>query len=106
MKNVNAGIVGRLRVPAPPLSEQHAIVELANQVNTKIGKASICIQRQLEHVEEFRGRLMGDVVTGKLDVGAAAGTVTASEIDNEHTDGDSRPAGVTSTHQHELNRVN
>ena len=68
----------------PPLSEQHAIVEYLDKANASIDAATDRARRQIELVEEYRTRLIADVVTGKLDVRAAAGQLP-DEADDEHS---------------------
>ena len=62
-------------VPVPPLAEQAAIVEYVDRATAGIDAAMARARRQMELVEEYRVRLIADVVTGKVDVrdGAAAG---------------------------------
>lgn len=61
-----------VRAIVPPLAEQDEIVsecELATEgQNTAISR----LEREIELLREFRTRLVADVVTGKLDVRAAA----------------------------------
>ena len=76
------------RIPLPPRTEQDAIVELLSKatahVEARIGKA----RRQIELVEEYRTRLIADVVTGTLDVReAAAGLPDEADDDLRDADG-------------------
>ncbi len=64
---------GSLQVCVPPLDEQAAIVEYLDEATVGIDAAIARARRQIELVEEYRTRLIADVVTGKLDVRAAAG---------------------------------
>ena len=61
-----------LWVALPPIDEQAAIVahieEATGEIDSAIGKT----RRQIELLEEYRTRLIADVVTGKLDVRQAA----------------------------------
>ena len=61
-----------MRLPLPPLSEQTALVahldDATAGIDTTIGRA----RRQIELLEEYRTRLIAEVVTGKLDVREAA----------------------------------
>ena len=62
------------RFPFPPLSEQTAIVEYLDKATADIDTAISRTRRQIELLQEYRTRLIADVVTGKIDVrGAAAG---------------------------------
>ena len=59
-------------VPLPPFSEQRAIVEYLGKTTANIDEAIARARRQIELLQEYRTRLIADVVTGKLDVRAAA----------------------------------
>jgi type I restriction enzyme S subunit len=67
--------LGSISVPVAPFEEQVAIAGwLDNRlvgVNAVIDRA----QREIALIQEFRTRLIADVVTGKLDVRAAAATL-------------------------------
>ena len=52
----------------PPLSEQAAIVDYLEMVMTAIDNEVDRTHRQIELMQEYRIRLIADVVTGKLDV--------------------------------------
>ena len=56
----------------PPLWEQHAIVKYINKTTANIDEAIARARRQIELLQEYRTRLIADVVTGKLDVREAA----------------------------------
>ena len=60
------------RVYLPPLVEQTAIVEYLDKAIAQIDAAIARARRQIELLEEYRARLIADVVTGKLDVRTAA----------------------------------
>ena len=59
-------------LPLPPLPEQTAIVEYLDKATADIDAAIVRARRQIELVQEYRTRLIADVVTGKLDVRWAA----------------------------------
>ncbi len=63
---------GALRVPIPPLPEQNAIVEFLDKATAAIDTSISRTHRQIEVLQEYRIRLIADVVTGKLDVREAA----------------------------------
>lgn len=78
-------------MPVAPFEEQVAIAgwldEQLDEVNAVIDRA----QREITLIQEFRMRLIADVVTGKLDVrAAAAGLPEATEIEpiGDLTEGD------------------
>ena len=52
----------------PPVDEQEAIAEHIDRVTSAIDTAIDRARRQIELMEEYRIRLIADVVTGKLDV--------------------------------------
>ena len=54
--------------PRPPLPEQVAIVEYLDRTTAEIDIAVARAERQIELLNEYRTRLIADVVTGKLDV--------------------------------------
>ncbi len=61
-----------VHVPLPPLSEQRAIAQYVDQATARTDAAVTRARRQIELLEEYRTRLIADVVTGKLDVRDAA----------------------------------
>ena len=56
----------------PPLAEQVAIVAYLDNLTSDIDAAIARTRREIELLEEYRTRLIADVVTGKLDVREAA----------------------------------
>ena len=61
-----------VRIPLPPLAEQTAIVQYLDKATVDIDTAIAHARRQIELVQEYRTRLIADVVTGKLDVRTAS----------------------------------
>ena len=63
-----------LRTPVflPPVTEQRSIIEHLANADFDRGAEIQRARRQIELVEEYRTRLIADVVTGKLDVREAA----------------------------------
>jgi len=53
---------------APPLPEQTAIVEYLDAQTAKIDAAIAAVRKAIDLLQEFRTRLIADVVTGKLHV--------------------------------------
>ena len=68
IENVNAGKYANMPIPLPPLLEQQAIVEHLDRATANLDTAITRARRQIELVQEYRTRLIADVVTGKLDV--------------------------------------
>ena len=58
----------------PPLAEQVATVKYIRKITGDISGAIDHARRQIELMEEYRTRLIADVVTGKLDVREFAGS--------------------------------
>ena len=56
----------------PPLPEQAAIVEYLDKATADIDTAVARARREIDLLREYRTRLIADVVTGKVDVRAAA----------------------------------
>ncbi len=59
-------------LPLPPRSEQCSIVEHLDKATADLATAIARARHQVELVDEYRTRLIADVVTGKLDVREAA----------------------------------
>ena len=64
--------LGKLLVPLPPLQEQRAIAAYLDQATAAIDSAIDNTRCQVEFIREYRASLIAHVVTGKLDVRAAA----------------------------------
>ena len=78
-----------IRLPVPPTLEQERIVNFL-QVRTKeIDAALGRVRRQIELMQEYRTRLIADVVTGKLDVRDAASQLPVEIDDQEPLEEDS-----------------
>ena len=82
-------------LPLPPLADQIAIVEYIVKSTAELDTAMACTRRQIELLEEYRTRLIADVVTGKLDVRAAAAQLPeeADDLDTLAVDGSQSVAG-------------
>ncbi len=69
---ISEGEIADIKVAIPRLDEQTAIVTFLNEVTTGIDTKIARVRRQLDLMQEYRTRLIADVVTGKLDVREAA----------------------------------
>ena len=85
-------------ISAPPFSEQTAIVRYLDKAIADIDTAVDRSCRRIELVQEYRTRLIADVVTGKLDVRQAAAALpevdprAEDEVDDPiHGDGVPNP---------------
>ena len=70
----------------PPLHEQAAIVKYLDKATTDIDEAIARARHQIELVQEYRTRLIADVVTGKLDVREAAAQLPEEAGEEEPID--------------------
>ena len=68
MENLNTGILKGVPILLPPIHEQKALLECIDQQSRAIGASITRARRQIELLQEYRTRLIADVVTGKLDV--------------------------------------
>lgn len=55
-------------LPVPPLSEQQAIVSYITTKTSKIDSLMSAMNKEIEHLKEYKQRLMSDVVTGQIKV--------------------------------------
>ena len=73
-------------LPLPPLPEQTAIVKYLDRATADIDTTIARARREIELLQEYRTRLIADVVTGKVDVRGVA-----TDLPDEF--GDSEPIG-------------
>ena len=79
MPRAEWAFIGSLECPLPPLSEQAAIVRYLDRADQRIRRCIQAAQRQIKLLNEYRTRLIADVVTGKLDVREAAVALPATD---------------------------
>ncbi len=72
INQLTLGILYDMKVPFPPGEERLPILQHIEDKTTPVNKAIARARRQIELVNEYRTRLIADVVTGKLDVREAA----------------------------------
>ena len=94
--NVNGEKYANCPVPLPPVPEQIAIVEYLDRATAEIDIAVARAERQIELLNEYRTRLIADVVTGKLDV-------RDTILTTEDTDTSTALASTDSAHRSDLN---
>ena len=68
-------------LPLPPLPEQATIVRYLDKTTADVDTAIDRACRQIDLFQEYRTRLIADVVTGKLDVREAAASLLEEEAD-------------------------
>jgi type I restriction enzyme S subunit len=101
--NINAEVVKALRIPVPPIEQQEEILS-----RIKSGHEDTAIlnaHREIALIQEFRARLIADVVTGKLDVRAAAARlpeVTEPEPIDDLGEGDDLDEAIDATENEEV----
>lgn len=85
---ISAAKLGTLLLPLPPLAEQAAIVDYIDRATAQIDDSIFRACHQVDLMQEYRTRLIADVVTGKLDVRRAA-----AQMPNEPNDRDPAEVG-------------
>lgn len=75
--------VKNLEVLLPPLDEQHVMVERIRAQTWRVDSAIARAEREVSMLQEFRARLVADVVTGQVDVRAIAASLPG--VDQEAT---------------------
>ncbi len=76
MNNLNAGMVSRLQIPLPPMSDQVAIVDFASESNARIDAAIDLSRREIKLLQEYGRTLVASAVTGAIDVRKVADSLT------------------------------
>ena len=72
MPKINRQTLNNVHIPLPPLSEQASIVQHLIEATSKASSAIDRAHSQIDLMNEYRTRLIADVVTGQLDVREAA----------------------------------
>ena len=93
--NLNPTRFGRIHIALPPKEEQCAILCTIQKETASLGAAIARARRQIGLIEEYRTRLISDVVTGKLDVREAA-----AQLPDE--DDEAEPIGESGLQMHGL----
>ena len=96
MPKINREALGECWVWFPELREQDRIIEWVDAALQPLDEVANRIQREIALLREYRTRLIADVVTGKLDVRAAAelpdgepdGLMIDNAAENAETDDD------------------
>lgn len=65
---LSQGSIKDVQIPLPPIAEQKAISEYIEFKNESINQLIARIQKEIHLIQEYRTRLISDVVTGKIDV--------------------------------------
>lgn len=67
-KTVRADKFLQLYIPIPPVEEQRAIVEYINNKCSKVDSLITELEVEIEHLKEYKQRLIADCVTGQIKV--------------------------------------
>ena len=97
--------IKNLRAPVPPISEQKTIVERFERDTAPLAAAISRLVREIELLREYRTRLIADVVTGKLDVRAAAKLPEETDEPEVLDDADAFPEGDEETGDADLDAM-
>ncbi len=76
----------RIPIALPPPSEQQAILNAIQTATRELNSAIEAARQEVSFLHEFRTRLIADVVTGKLDVRAAAVRLSDEVLEPEVLD--------------------
>ena len=74
-QNLGFADIRRMPVPLPPPEQQVEIVNFLGQATAEATRAVEHMGHEIALIQEFRTRLIADVVTGKLDVRTAAASL-------------------------------
>lgn len=70
--NLSMADLGNFATPVPPPNEQQEILDFVKEATKPMSDAIARTEREIALMQEYRTRLTADLVTGKLDVRAAA----------------------------------
>lgn len=79
VESIEHRFLANTKVPVPPLKEQEEIVSHVATETEPIRIAMNRARQEIDFIQEYRTRLITDVVTGKLDVRDAASKLPAEE---------------------------
>ena len=68
INQLTLGILNDMKIPFPPAGEQQSILQYLNEATQTVDATIDRARRQIQLMEEYRTRLIADVVTGKMDV--------------------------------------
>ena len=84
VESIEHEFLANSEIPLPPIPDQAAIVEYLDQTTADIETTITRAEREIELLNEYRTRLIADVVTGKLDVREVAAKLP--EVDSLATE--------------------
>jgi type I restriction enzyme S subunit len=80
--------MGAIHVALPPRDEQSEILEKIASDLSGLNAAIFRLEREIDLLNEYRTRLVADIVTGKLDVRKAADALPAQATPEDSSDED------------------
>jgi type I restriction enzyme S subunit len=105
IQNIGADKYANLAIPLPPIDQQGPILQAIKTEQAPLLVGVRQIEREIALIQEFRTRLVADVVTGKLDVRAVGATlpdVTEIEPIDDLVEGDDLDDAVDDAENEEV----
>jgi len=72
VESIEHELMANTYLPVPTLEEQGSITDFCRRIEDSVCKTVTRTQREIDLIQEYRTRLISDVVTGKLDVRGVA----------------------------------
>jgi hypothetical protein len=66
-QNIGMGVIERIKVILPPISEQERIVEILDKKTAQLDKAKALLEEQIQKLRDYRASLIYEIVTKGLD---------------------------------------
>ena len=66
-QNIGMGVIERIKVILPPISEQERIVEILDKKTAQLDKAKALLEEQIQKLKDYRASLIYETVTKGLD---------------------------------------
>lgn len=66
-QNIGMGVIERIKVILPPVSEQQKIVEVLDKKTAQLDKAKALLEEQIQKLKDYRDSLIYETVTKGLD---------------------------------------
>lgn len=66
-QNIGMGVIERIKVILPPISEQETIVEILDKKTAQLDKVKALLEEQIQKLKDYRASLIYETVTKGLD---------------------------------------
>ena len=66
-QNIGMGVIERIKVILPPISEQERIVEILDKKTAQLDKVKVLLEEQIQKLKDYRASLIYETVTKGLD---------------------------------------